>query len=218
MDHSLTTYKNLQYNPIDISSFCVVEVYKDEINSSNALGYFIQPLTGITDIKATIADRVWGQPEAGYDNLVVLAGRDFDTFDRRIVYAVWYNGDTPPQYPSEPTVAQLKEPAGSSSHYQEIVIENDGAPTYCTITLTLVGLSEPVDFYLNDDYYKIDVSTQIPSVKKILTIDRTGVMYNGKHINTYDSLAVPKLNFGTNILRMSNLSTSKVKVEFNQKF
>lgn len=218
MNHTLTTYNNLQYNPVEIADFCVVEVYKDEISLVNALGYFIQPLTGVGDVKATIAARVQEKPQTGYSNLVILAGRDFDTFSRRIVYAVWYNGDTVPQYPEEPTEHELGAAGDPFDFYKNLVIKNDGAPTYCTITLALATTTEPIDFYLNDDYFKIDVSAQLPTKDKILVIDRTGVKYNGTPINTYESLAVPKLKFGTNYLNVNSITIDKVKVEFNQKF
>lgn len=218
MNHTLTTYNNLQYNPVEIADFCVVEVYKDEISLVNALGYFIQPLTGVEDVKATIAARVQEKPQTGYSNLVILAGRNFDMFNRRIVYAVWYNGDTVPQYPDEPEQYELGAPGDPFDFYKSLEIENEGAPTYCTITLALAKLDEPVDFYLNGDYFKIDMSGQIPTDDKILTIDKTGVSYNRTPINTYEYLAVPKLKYGTNILKVNSITISKVKVEFNQKF
>lgn len=218
MNHTLTTYNNLQYNPAEIADFCVVEVYKDEISLVNALGYFIQPLAGVGDVKAAIKARVQEKPQTGYDNLVILAGRSFNTFNRRIVYAVWYNGTTVPQYPKEPEQHELGAPGDPFDFYKDLLIENRGAPTYCTITLALASLDEPIDFYLNDDYFKIDVSAQIPTDGKILTIDKTGVSYNGTPINTYDSLAVPKLKFGANHLKINKITVDKVKVEYNQKF
>lgn len=218
MNQTLTMYNNLQYNPVEIADFCVVEVYKDEIVKTNALGYFIQPLKNIGDVKATIEERVRESAPDGYEKLAILAGREFDTFSRRIVYAVWYNGDAQPQYPEEPEQHDLGAPGDPFDFYQPIQVINDSAPTYCRITLTLDKLDLPVEFYINDDHFKIDVSEQIPTDEKILIVDRTGVSYNSVPINTYEFLSVPKLKSGVNQLRINRLMISNVKVEFARKF
>lgn len=218
MNQTLTMYNNLQYNPVEIADFCIVEVYKDEIVKTNALGYFIQPLKNIGDVKATIENRVRESAPDGYEKLAILAGREFDTFSRRIVYAVWYNGDAQPQYPEEPEQHDLGAPGDPFDFYQPIQVINDSAPTYCRITLTLDKLDLPVEFYINDDHFKIDVSEQIPTDEKILVIDRTGVSYNSVPINTYEFLSVPKLKSGVNQLRINRLMIRNVKVEFARKF
>ena len=148
MENTLTVINNLQYNPIEIADFCIVEVYKDDISLVNALGYFIQPLDGVGDIKETIANRVRESAPSGYANLVVLAGREFDTFSRRIVYAVWYNGETVPTYPAAPEVHDLGEPGDPFDIYQDIEVINDSAPTDCKVTLTIDRLDLPVEFYI----------------------------------------------------------------------
>lgn len=218
MNQTLTMYNNLQYNPVEIADFCIVEVYKDEIVKTNALGYFIQPLKNIGDVKTTIENRVRESAPDGYEKLAILAGREFDTFSRRIVYAVWYNGDAQPQYPEEPEQHDLGAPGDPFDFYQPIQVINDSAPTYCRITLTLDKLDLPVEFYINDDHFKIDVSEQIPTDEKILVIDRTGVSYNSVPINTYEFLSVPKLKSGVNQLRINRLMIRNVKVEFARKF
>lgn len=218
MNQSLTMYNNLQYNPVEIADFCVVEVYKDEIVKTNALGYFIQPLKNIGDVKATIENRVIESAPDGYEKLAILAGREFDTFSHRIVYAVWYNGDTKPQYPEEPEQHGLGAPGDPFDFYQPVQVINDSAPTYCRITLTLDRLDLPVEFYINDDHFKIDVSEQIPTDEKILIVDRTGVSYNSVPINSYEFLSVPKLKSGINQLRINRLMIRNVKVDFIHKF
>lgn len=217
MNQSLTMYNNLQYNPVEIADFCVVEVYKDEIVKTNALGYFIQPLKDIGDVKATIENRVRESAPEGYEKLAILAGREFDTFSHRIVYAVWYNGEAP-TYPKEPEQHDLGAPGDPFDFYQNISVINDSAPTYCRITLTLDRLDLPVEFYINDDHFKIDVSEQIPTDKKILIVDKTGVSYNSVPINSYEFLSVPKLKSGINQLRINRLMIREVKVEFIHKF
>lgn len=218
MENTLTVYNNLQYNPIEIEDFCVVEVYKDEISLDNALGYFIQPLKGIEDVKSTIEQKVRQNKLSGYTQLAVLAGREFDTFSHRIVYAVWYQGETAPTYPEEPEQHDLGAPGDPFDFYQVIQVINDSAPTYCRITLTLDRLDLPVEFYINDDHFKIDVSEQIPTDEKILVIDKTGVSYNSVPINTYEFLSVPKLKSAVNQLRINRLMIREVKVEFARKF
>lgn len=218
MENTLTVYNNLQYNPIEIADFCVVEVYKDEISLTNALGYFIQPLEGIEDIKTTIENKVRQNRVEGYNQLAVLAGREFDTFSHRIVYAVWYQGDVAPTYPEEPQQNDLGAPGDPFNFYELINVINDSAPTYCRLTLTLDKLDLPVEFYVNDDYFKIDVSKQIPTDEKILIIDKTGVSYNSVPINSYEFLSVPKLKSGVNQLRINRLMIREVKVEFVHKF
>lgn len=217
MNQSLTMYNNLQYNPVEIADFCVVEVYKDEIVKTNALGYFIQPLKDIGDVKATIENRVRESAPDGYEKLAILAGREFDTFSHRIVYAVWYNGEAP-TYPEEPEQHNLGAPGDPFDFYQNISVINDSAPTYCRITLTLDRLDLPVEFYINDDHFKIDVSEQIPTDEKILIVDKTGVSYNSVPINSYEFLSVPKLKSGINQLRINRLMIREVKVEFIHKF
>lgn len=218
MNQSLTMYNNLQYNPVEIADFCVVEVYKDEIVKTNALGYFIQPLKDIGDVKATIENRVRESAPDGYEKLAILAGREFDTFSHRIVYAVWYNGETAPTYPEEPEQHDLGAPGDPFDFYQNISVINDSAPTYCRITLTLDRLDLPVEFYINDDHFKIDVSEQIPTDEKILIVDKTGVSYNSVPTNSYEFLSVPKLKSGINQLRINRLMIREVKVEFIHKF
>lgn len=217
MENTLTVINNLQYNPIEIADFCIVEVYKDDISLVNALGYFIQPLDGVGDIKETIANRVRESAPSGYANLVVLAGREFDTFSRRIVYAVWYNGETVPTYPAAPEIHDLGEPGDPFDLYQDIEVINDSAPTDCKVTLTLDRLDLPVEFYINDDHFKIDVSTQVPTDEKILVVDKTGVRYNSVPISSYEFLSVPKLKSAVNQLRINKLMIRKVKVEFAKK-
>lgn len=220
MDNTLVVYNNLQYNPVEIADFCVVEVYKDDISLANALGYFILPLKDVEDVKATIEQKVKRDESkpTGYENLAVLAGREFDTFSHRIVYAVWYNGETAPTYPEEPEQHDLGAPGDPFDFYQLVNVVNDSAPTYCRITLTLDRLDLPVEFYINDDHFKIDVSEQIPTDEKILIVDRTGVSYNSVPINSYEFLSVPKLKSGINQLRINRLMIRNVKVDFIHKF
>lgn len=218
MNNSLTMYNNLQYNPVEIADFCVVEVYKDEIVKTNALGYFIQPLKDIGDPKTAIRKRVYASQPDGYSNLVILAGREFETYSHRIVYAVWYNGDVVPTYPEEPEQHDLGAPGDPFDFYELINVINDSAPTYCRLTLTLDKLDLPVEFYINDDYFKIDVSEQIPAEEQILIVDKTGVSYNSVPINSYEFLSVPKLKSGINQLKINRLMIREIKIDFVHKF
>lgn len=218
LEHTLTTYNNLQYNPVEIGDFCVVEVYKDEIALTEALGYFVQPLEGIEDIKKTIEERVRESAPDGYEKLAVLAGREFDSYSHRIVYAVWYNGETAPKYPDEPEQHDLGAPGDPFDFYEKVAVVNDSAPTYCKVILTLDRLDLPVEFYINDDYFKIDVSEQIPTDEKILVVDKTGVSYNSVPIYSYEFLSVPKLKSAVNQIRFNKLMIREAKIEYVHKY
>lgn len=227
MRHTLDVYNNLQYNPIEIDDFCIVEVYKDAIAETNVLGYYIQPLKGVdpSKIKETIENgvlrRVDSYPKgSGYTDLVILAGRDFDSYSRRIIYAVWYNAETQevPQLPDEPEITDLGATTVPFELNQPKIIFNGSAPSYATITLTLDRLDLPVEFWINDDYFKIDVSQQIPVSDKILTIDKSGVKYNSVPINSYEFLSVPKLKTGVNVIKVNRLMIRHVKVQYIRKY
>lgn len=215
--NTLTIYNNLQYDPIEIADFCIVEVYKDKVAKINSLGYLIQPLTGVTDVKATIEERVRESAATGYENLVILAGRDFDSYSRKRVYAVWYNGDEIPQYPSLPEQHDLGAASDPFDFFQDCVVNNPGAPTNCRLTLTLSALDKPVEFYVNDDYFKIDVSAQVPTPEKVLVVDKAGVKYNNVPINTFEFLSVPKLKAGSNTIRASKIMIANVQVDYVHK-
>lgn len=216
-ENTLTVFNNLQYNPLEIGDFCIVEVYKDRIAKTNALGYFIQPLEGVEDVKATIEERVRESAATGYEALVILAGRDFESYSRKRVYAVWYNGDEVPEYPSLPEQHTLGSASDPFDFFQKCVVTNPGAPTNCRLTLTLSSLDKPVEFYVNDDYFKIDVSKQIPTPEKILVVDKAGVKYNDVPINTFEFLSVPKLKAGYNLIRVNKLMVDTLQVDYVHK-
>jgi len=48
MDNSLVMYPNLQFNPIEIPEFTLVEFYKESIAEENGLGYCIIPIKGLS--------------------------------------------------------------------------------------------------------------------------------------------------------------------------
>lgn len=220
MENSLTVYNNLQYNPVEIGDYCVVEVYKDEISLATALGYFILPIDGVEDLRSTIEEKVKRDESrpTGYTQLAVLAGREFDTFSHRIVYAVWYEGENVPKYPDEPEQHDLGAPGDPFDFYKTIEVVNDSAPAYARITLTLDRTDLPVEFYINDDHFKIDVSKEIPTDEKFLIVDRTGVKYNQVPISTYEFLSVPKIKSGLNLIKVNRLMISHIKIEYARKF
>ena len=219
MDKTLVTYKDLGHDPIVIDDYCVVQVYKNEIALSNAEGYFIQPLNGLTNPKQTIEERVRkiGNPD-NFEHLVILAGRRLDSFSRRIIYAVWYNGDIEPTYPARPTIEVLPEPDDRFNLFSSNKITNRGAKTNCKVTLTLGRTDIPVEFYINGDYFIIDVSKETPQLENVLVVDSTGVTYNSLPIDTFDLETNPSLDNGENVIRVLKSAVKKVKVEYMLKF
>lgn len=217
MEQTLTTYNNLQYSPIEIGPYCVVEVYEREVSQANCLGYFIQPLNGIGNIKNTIITRAKELASSELPNITVLAGRELESWDRRIVYAVFYEL-IPPKYPDLPEFHDYGEPSEPFDFWTEVEVTNEGRPASCQVSLTLTALDTPVEFWVNDDYFKIDVSNQIPADQKIITVDKAGVSYNSIPVNTFKFLSVPKLKTGINKIKVNKMTVSNVKVKYVKKF
>lgn len=219
MAEELNIYENLQQEPVAIGQYCVVEVYRDSISTSTAQGYFIQPLEGLVNPKEAIEARVRKVANSGSrKNLVILAGRTYDSYNRRIVYAVWYNGTTVPTYPAKPTEPEYGDVGEGLSYFESHKFTNNGIPTDCSITLSIVRTDIPVEFYLNDDYFKVDLAGYALTGKQEVVVDKTGVYYNSRPVDTFELIAVPTLKSGENEIRCSQLAVQNVKIDYQTKF
>lgn len=215
MDNTLVMYPNLQYNPIKIPDFTVLEIYKDSIATDKGLGYCIIPIEGLTqqqirDAAKAKADLV--QPE-GYTNYTLLTGAG-DEFNHKIVYGVWYMGEAP-TYPDEPSTEVLT-PEQPHNIWHEIEVENPSAPSFITVTLTCSALDH-VEFYINNDYFAIDIDKPVSGVNDIV-INKEGVSYNGKPISNFKMTSAPKLKTGVNYIKVNCVSISKIGIKYRQKY
>ena len=215
MVSNLNTYPNLQYNGIKIPAFTVVEVYKDTIVKDNSLGYCIVPIEGMDNqtIEDTIREKVNSNKPEGYETCAVLN----EGFDHKIVYAVWYKGEAP-IYPTNEAVDPIENPIVPFDVYETLNIENQGtAPTALTLELECSSFNEPIEFYINDDYFKILIKN--PSeLSNIVRVDGTGVNYNNKNIDSFEFPTMPKIKNGLNCLRIKKTNVSKVKVKYTPKY
>ena len=50
MVNTLNTYTNLQYEPVPIPAYTILEIYKETIAKSNSLGYCILPIGGLSKV------------------------------------------------------------------------------------------------------------------------------------------------------------------------
>lgn len=212
MTSNLNTYANLQYNPISIPDYCVVEVYKDEIVKPNGLGYFILPIGGLTDneIEQKIKDKV--DAVDGYTNLAILAGKNKKMYKNRIVYAVWYN-DVVPAYPNEPYVEPI-EAGKPFNPYQKIEIINEGtAASALVLEFDCLSFDEPIEFKINEKKFKIWVDNPVSDISLVYASNK-GVQYNKKLIDSFIFPSVPKLKSGINIIEVKGTNVKNLKIDY----
>jgi len=215
MDNSLMMYSNLQYNPISIPDFTILELYQDSIAEATRLGYSIIPIEGLStqeieDKCAELAATV--QPD-GYTSYILLTGAEGD-FSHKIVYGVWYSGDAP-SYPSEPAVSELVA-ADSVSVWQTLEVPNSGAPAFASITLTLSAFDN-IEFYINGDYFHITIDEPVDGVDTVI-INKSGVYYNDKAISTFEIDTLPKLQPGTNYIEVNATNITKVGIKYREQY
>lgn len=222
MDNTLSVFKNTQYNAIPISDFCILEVYKD--NLETPIGYTILPIEQYknrTEIEAAIRAAVAVSAPAGYTRLVILSGNEVQTFSHRIVYCVWVaNGVTDlPTYPEEPIVPDIPNVDSSGMLYQtETVTNNCGGPVEAQIILSCVNTEDDViEFYINDHYFKIapDVVT---GTKYKIKINSSGVYYNNNPIDSFEMDTIPILEVGDNTLIVKRTNVENVSISYKERY
>lgn len=212
MVSNLNTYPNLQYNPISIPDFTVVEIYKDTVAKANSLGYCILPIEGLDNqtIEENIITKVRESAPETYSNLAILN----EGFNRKVVYAVWYKGDAP-VYPSNEIQPALiaTEPFNV---WEEVEINNPSAPAAISLELDCSSL-DLIEFYINDNLFSIKIEN--PSeVSNIVLVDGTGVKYNNKNIATFDFPTMPKIKNGLNCLKFNKTMIKGVKIKYIPKY
>lgn len=215
MTNTLTMYENLQFEPIKIAPYSIVEVYKSSLDSVNCLGYFIQPV--VDNMAQTIEERVRKvAAQEGFDSLAILAGNKGQYFNYRRVYAVWYNSaDGAPSYPAEPEVMPLDPAAPAFNPYSEFTIDNEGVDCACAIEVAIAATGDNmIDLYLNDNHMTVFVNEVLREDNNFIVIDKTGVKLNDKKISTFDIDTIPLLKSGSNCLKIKNLNVTKVKVTY----
>lgn len=215
MDNTLVMYPNLQFNPIKIPDFTILEIYKDTIAIESGLGYCIIPIEGLT--KQEIRDKAKEKADlvqpSGYTNYTLLTGAS-DEFNHKIVYAVWYQGEAP-SYPDEPEVIELT-PGQPHNIWHEIEVTNPAAPSFITVTLTCSAFGH-LEFYINDDYFAIDIDKPVSGVNEVI-ISKDGVTYDGKPIDNFKMSSAPKLKAGVNYIKVNSVNISKIGIKYRQKY
>lgn len=211
---TLNTYPNLYFDAQRIPAFTVVEIYKDTIAQVNSLGYCIVPINGVSDIKALINQRVAASAPAGYTTNIILAGRQEEGFDHRITYCVWYNGAVP-TFPEAPENLTPTSPAAPFNRFNTVTCNNPGATTDATLILSIVnpGL---IDIYINNNRFSVKIERL--EGNKILIIDRTGVSYNNKNIDSFSFSTAPSLKNGENVIKLPKDKVNNVKINYSPKY
>lgn len=214
MDTRLTMYENQQYEPLPIPNFTIVEVYQDTISPTTGLGYFIVPLTD--NSQDAITEKIRAATPEGYTQFAVYTD-DMD-LKNKVIYAVFYQGDTPPEPPAKP---EFTEQVAATPYdiYKSMEITNDGAPAYINLTIELEETTEKeveIDFYINKNHYLIT----IPIVKgeNIVTIDKDVVMYAGLPILNASIDVFPQLQHGVNVIKVNGLTIKRVIGKYQKKY
>ena len=193
MVNTLNTYANLQYEPIPIPAYTILEIYKETIAKSNSLGYCILPIGGLSnaEIKAALTEKAALAPHEEYTNCKILAGRAAESYDHRIVYAVWYNGDVEPEYPEEPEVSPQGAPGEAANIWYTTERSNNTYPmAFLNIDIVCSSFDEPIEFYINDNYYYILITNPIEGDNHVY-VNQSGVQYHGAPVETFEMKAPP---------------------------
>lgn len=216
MVSNLNTYPNLQYNPISIQDFCVVEIYKDTIVKENSLGYCILPIKE-GDMEQKIREKVAESMPEGYTNLAILAGRAKVEYNHKVVYAVWYQNEMP-TYPEAPVISDLPPVSAAYNIYQEIEVNNLGtAPAYIELELTCSSVDEPIDFYINGKFFSVTIEKNAADTHTLI-LNKNGVFYNGAAIDTFICPSAPRIESGINHLLFNRSNIQNVKLNYLPKF
>lgn len=220
MNTNLTMFDNLQFEPIQIKPYSIVEVYQSNLDSKSCLGYFIQPV--VDNMQETIETRVRevADKSGEFDSLVILAGRGGQYFNYRRVYAVWYNkADGAPSYPGKPNIDELPKPAQTPSPYTDFTFDNDGVDCYGSIELTIGNSTDRVvELWLNDNHMTITLPENLTEDNNVVIVNLNGVLLNQQKINTFDIQTIPKIKSGSNCLRIKNTNVTKAKVTYENKY
>lgn len=220
MQHTLTMYSNQQSNPIKIADYTILEFYKDSISPDNRLGYYILPIEDVPldTIKTKIAGLAEETYPDGYTNYVILADRtgvqNYDSFNHRICFVVFYTGSEVPIYPAEPAITETGTPAEPFNAWNEITIENQGNPTYATLSLTIDSTdSLPLVFYVNEDKFSVSIAS--PGELKI---SQQGIYLNNTKLSDFELTNWPYLKMGNNSIRVPKKNVTHLKISYAEQY
>ena len=222
MNKTLSIFKNTQYDAINISDFCILEVYKDNLNTP--IGYTILPIEKYknnNEIESAIRQTVAASAPSGYTRLVILSGNEVKTFSHRIVYCVWVADGVAdlPTYPEEPIVNDIPNVDNSGKIYQtEVITNNCGGPVEAQIVLSCVNTDDDIiEFYINDHYFKISPNV-VTGEKYNIKINSNGVYHNGTPIDSFEIDAIPTLEVGDNTLIIKRTNVEKVNITYKERY
>lgn len=198
MNTTLNMYDNLQYDAIPIQDYTIVEVYKDSIAEDNSLGYTILPIEGlnIDTIETKIAEIAATNLPSGYENYVVLPGRnethDYDSYNHRVCYLIYYTSDTAPTYPDAPDIGEAIEPATAFNKWNIANIAYYGAiPSPLTLYFTVVKGCKTLEFYLrNEDYFSIPLK-DFDTDTSLVVVSNEGIYQDGVELIDYEMTNYP---------------------------
>jgi hypothetical protein len=213
MTKTLNTYPNLQYDSISIQDFCIVEIYKETIAKDNGLGYCILPIEGLDNstIEENIKERVAATMPEDATNLAILS----EGYSHKIVYAVWYSSDKP-EYPHNEPEEAIEAGVGAVEIWDSHEVSYKGATADLELEFTVTNPSF-VDFYINNDYFKIYVEKPLGSTHSIV-VNKAGVSYNKEKISTFDFPTMPKLKNGLNCLKFNKNTTTHVEIRYVERY
>lgn len=221
MQHTLNMYPNMQYNPIKIQDFTILEFYQDNISITSRLGYYILPIQDLTvqEIEEKINNLALQKLPEGYSQFIALPDRGtthtYNSYDHRICYVVFYQGDVIPSYPQEPALGTPIAPSSSFNPWNEINITNAGGPTALSIILTIAISTTSLEFYINNQNYKINSEVRVGEVVKI---SKNGVYINNRQISDFDIQSWPYLTSGENTIRIPKNCVSNVQISYEMKY
>lgn len=218
MNTTLKMIDNLQFDPIKIPDYCLIEFYKDSIDKNSALGFSIISIAGLTidEIKSAIAEKVSFIVPEGYTDYVILAGRDSEEYNHKKIYVVWYKGEAP-TYPAEPEIEEPAQPAEPAAAFEEYeIFNNGGKDTPITIEFTITTFGEDIEFYLNDDFYSITPSLDYGT--NVYIANSKGVSYQDIPIDTFKFPSIPYLMSGKNILKVKKTNVSNVNIKYTEEY
>lgn len=216
--NTINMYPNLQYDPIEIPKYCILEIYKDSIAETNSLGYTILNIEGKSnsEIEQEIKTKVAASAPNTYTKLAILAGNTFVDYTNKIVYCVWYTGDIVPAYPEEPTITPLDSPGQQASIWEVININNPGVGTIAALQFNINNSLNKLEFYLNDVLYSIDLK-DLKSTNSI-NIDKGGLRVNGEYISSFSFNAMPALKSGQNVIKINKVNTTNFSLIYSPRY
>lgn len=217
---ALQYYENVQFEDIKIPNHCILEIYKDNLNAENGIGYYIMPIeSGLSkdEIENKIRTTIQNSAPQGYSNLAILSGNEYNTYLSRIVYCVWYLGDIAPLYPEEPVIGELSPVADEINIWEQFVVNNTGARSaLAEIELDVVNNGDSVELYINDDLFYINLNTELLNFQ--LKINNNGVFINNAPYDDFKISGAPVLKPGINTVSIKKTNTTNISITYTPEY